>query len=113
MTRTALTDGSNKWFDKDTAVCFQEHSWWNGNNHISRATGSQWNHEYLYYTKSGRWVLNAWSNYQNVPETYEEMAESDAIDWLIRQEKMEDKNLPKLPEQVQERVRAQMANAEI
>ena len=45
MRRQATTDGSGSWFDLDKAESFEEETQWNGNNHISKATGSQWEHE--------------------------------------------------------------------
>lgn len=82
MKRIALTDNSGAWFDADKAEEFREDSYWNGNNHISKATGSQWNHEWMYRTASGRWILNSFSDYQNVPETYEEVDDDTAARWL-------------------------------
>ena len=34
MKRIALTDGSGSWFDKDTAIEFEEDIFWNGNNQV-------------------------------------------------------------------------------
>lgn len=85
MKRIALTDGSGKWFDAEKAELFKEETYWNGNNHISKATGSQWNHEYMYITKSGVFVLNCWSNYQGSVETYEEVSKNYAAEWFAKQ----------------------------
>lgn len=82
MKRIALTNGSGQWFDAEKAEEYREDTWWNGSNHISKATNSQWEHEWLYRTASGRWVLNRFSNYQNSPETYEEIDASEAARWL-------------------------------
>jgi len=84
MTRIALTDGSGKWFDEDKAEVFNEDTDWDGNNRISCATGSQWNHETLYRTKSKRWVLNWWSQWQGSTETYTEIDDKTAAAWLVR-----------------------------
>ncbi len=111
MKRIVLTDDSGKWFNEKTAIVFTENTWWNGNNHISCATGSQWNHEQLFYTKSGRWILNWWSQYQNSKETYEEISENAAIEWLISQEHFND--LEKLPEKLQKRIQQGIAGAEV
>jgi hypothetical protein len=83
MQRQALTDGSGRWFDLDSAECFDEHTWWNGNNHISKATGSQWDHEKLYRTAGGRWILNQWSQWQGSSETWEEINDAEAAAWLV------------------------------
>ncbi|MDD3380017.1 MAG: hypothetical protein PHD68_02215 [Rugosibacter sp.] len=81
MKRQALDNGS--WFDMDVAESFGEDTWWNGNNHISRATGSQWEHEMLWRTKSGKWVLNHWSQMQGSRETWEEIDNEQAAKWLV------------------------------
>ena len=87
MQRIALTDEfgnpTGTWFDADRAIRYAEDEDWDGSNFISRATGSQWNHEALYRTASGRWILNGWSAYQGSTETYYEISPSRAEDWLI------------------------------
>jgi hypothetical protein len=83
MKRQPLTD-SNSWFDIEAASAFEEGTDWNGSNHISKATGSQWNHEKLYKTRSGRWIKNAWSNYQGSRETWEEINKEEAAAWLVK-----------------------------
>ena len=93
MSRVTLTDDSGRWFDDD-CTCFDESTRWNGNNHISCATGSQWNHEALYYTRSGRWVLYAWSQWQGSLPTYCSIDESEAVAWLIQQEYFDPEGLP-------------------
>lgn len=84
MNRQPLTDESGTWFDLDTAESFDEDTWWNGNNHISSATASQWEHERLYRTKSKRWVLRHWSQWQGTAETWEEIDDAAAAAWLVR-----------------------------
>jgi len=82
MTRIVLTDGSGRWFDAERAEVFEEATWWDGRNHRSCATGSQWEHEALYRTASGRWVLHHWSQYQGVPDRWEEIDAEEAARWL-------------------------------
>lgn len=113
MGRTALTDGSGAWFDTTEAVVLHEDSRWDGRNHISVATGSQWEHEWLYYTKSGKWVLHCYSQWQGSSESYEQIEESDAIKWLIENRRFDDDGMKKLPEAVRERVKAGFESAEI
>lgn len=83
MKRIQLTDGSNTWFDADRATKFGEDKDWDGNNWISKATGSQWDHEALYRTAGGKYVLNSWSNWESVLDRWEEIPESQAHGWLI------------------------------
>lgn len=111
MERKALTDGSGRWFDESSAVKFRETRRHNGNNWISRATGSQWNHEWLFYTRSGRWVLNCFSDYQGSLETYEEIDESDAIAWLICNERFDE--VSELPAAIRHAVLAGIESAEV
>lgn len=72
------------WFDLDKATKFHEDTEWDGSNHISVATGSQWDHEMLIRTAQGRWVLNTYSNRQGVMETYRFISDNDAREWLLR-----------------------------
>lgn len=86
MKRIVLTDGSGRWFDASKAESFEEARWWNGNNHISRATGSQWEHEVLYRTVGGKWILYHWSQWQGSRETYSEIDNERAAAWLVTNE---------------------------
>lgn len=57
ITYTA-TDDSTAWFELDKAThVAEEETRWDGNNMISRATGSQWQREDLYRTAGGAWVI--------------------------------------------------------
>ena len=114
MARVALTDGSKAWFNTESAVIFKEDTRWDGRNQISVPTGSQWDHEWLYYTKSGKWVKNEFSAYQGTMETYEQIDDQDAIEWLILNNKTEaTTGLMELPEGVRLSVQAGFAAAEI
>jgi hypothetical protein len=55
------------------------------NGKISLATGQQHSHEDLYFTKSGNWVKNSYSDYQNSQEQYEIIDEETALVWFLRQ----------------------------
>jgi hypothetical protein len=85
MKRQALDNGT--WFDLDKAESFSEETYWNGNNHISIATGSQWEHQELYRTANGRWVLNAWSQWQGSRESWTEIDNEAAARWLVSNSK--------------------------
>ncbi len=77
------------WFDRKKAERFEEATRWDGNNHISIATGSQWDHQALYYTAGGRWVLHSWSQYQGRPERYWFVSDDVAREWLLLNEEDE------------------------
>jgi hypothetical protein len=81
MKRQSLDDGT--WFDIDKATVFEEDTYWNGNNNISKATCSQWSHETLYKTKKGKWVLYHSSQYQDSRPSWEEISEEEAAKWLV------------------------------
>ena len=84
MRRIALTDGSGRWFDLDSAEKFDEATFWDGRNRISRATGSQWDHETLYRTKSGHWVKHWQSQWQGSVDRWELISDDEAARWLIQ-----------------------------
>ena len=81
MKRIALEDG--RWFDQDKATAFDEDTWWDGRNDVSRATGSQFEHEVLYLTAGERWVKHNWSQWQGTSDVWEEIDPADAVRWLV------------------------------
>lgn len=93
MNRIALTNLSGQWFDVEKAERFTEKTHWNGRNHISMATGSQWEHEAIYLTKGGKWVLNRWSQCQGSQENYEIVTDDQAAAWFAKQG-FEDNEIP-------------------
>ena len=86
MKRIAIDNQQGAWFNLDTATLYKETTHWNGNNHISNATGSQWEHEWLYRTSGGKWVLNHYSQYQGSSETYDLITAKEAAIWLVKNE---------------------------
>ncbi len=85
MARIALTDDSGRWFDTEKADLWEEETWWDGNNQISKATGEKFDHQALYRTQKGVWVLHTWSQWQGRPELYEEIEEQQALRWMAKQ----------------------------
>ncbi len=84
MERQALDNGN--WFDLDKATSWTEGRYFDGNNHISLATGTQWDHEKLFRTAGGRWILYGWSQWQGRRETWTEVSNADAARWLVKNE---------------------------
>jgi len=79
--RFRMEDGTIVDTDLATAS-YQEALDWNGKNHISRATGSQWEHETLYRSSKGRWYIVRKSQWQGtLPEARWVTAE-EAARWL-------------------------------
>lgn len=70
------------WFDLECAEKFCESKHFDGRNYVSDATGSQWEHESLYRTRTGRWVKNAWSDWQGGYDTWEFVSAAEACSWL-------------------------------
>lgn len=82
--RITLTDGTGRWFDVEKAERWEEGRYFDGRNMISKATGSQWKHEALYRTSSGRWIIHWLSDYQGVADRWVEVSAEEAAEWLIR-----------------------------
>lgn len=65
---------------------WEEGTRWDGNNHISVATGSQWNHQTLYRSRKGRYYIEHTSQYQgSLPHT-EWISNHEAARWLLANE---------------------------
>ncbi len=71
------------WFDADAAKIWDEDRHHDGRNLISVATGSQWDHERLFLTAKGSWVLKEWSQWQGSRTTYQRISEERAAAWLV------------------------------
>lgn len=84
MTKRQAIDDCNSWFSIEAATKFTEATQWDGRNHISVPTGSQWEHECLYLTKSGKWVLNSYSNFEGRSESWTLADEDEAALWLMQ-----------------------------
>jgi hypothetical protein len=85
--RARLSDGRH--FDTSKATVWEEETRWDGRNHFSLATGSQWDHERLYRTKGGTYVVYSWSQWQGSADLYEIVSTEDAAAWLSRNEYLE------------------------
>ncbi|SLM31127.1 hypothetical protein MTBBW1_2720004 [Desulfamplus magnetovallimortis] len=92
MTRIALTDRSGKWFDEDKATRFDNKTDWNGSDHVSLSAGEHCTH-ILYRTASKRWVLNEYSRWEGVQETYTEISDQEAAEWFMVNE-FENEEIP-------------------
>ncbi len=79
---------------------WEETTDWNGNNHISRATGSQWAHETLYKSAKGRYYIESTSQYQGSLPTARWLTPQEAARWLL----LMDENLPQDLEALAEEV---------
>lgn len=90
MTRTNILERTDDgprvigWFDPARATKYHESTTWDGSNRVSDATGSHTEHEILYRTAGGRWILHRWSAWQGVAATYRYVDDAAAREWLLR-----------------------------
>ena len=80
--RVALSDGSGRWFSTDASEYFKEETNHDGHNWISQATGKQTEHEGLYRTTGGRFILHEWSQWQGSSDKYSEISNEAAAKWF-------------------------------
>lgn len=66
---------------------YHEDTRWDGQNHISVNTGSQWEHETLYKSGKGRFYLVRWSQWQGSTPSAEFVSDQEAAAWLELNEK--------------------------
>jgi len=92
MSKYRLEDGTVLSTDLATQS-WEEETDWNGNNHISRATGSQWNHETLYRSKKGRYWLECTSQWQGSLPSARLVTNEEAVAWLLLMEHEVPENL--------------------
>ena len=82
MARYKMSDG----MVVDTAnasACHEEGTRWDGNNNISVATGTQWNHETLYRSRKGRYYIEHTSQWQGSSPSAEWVSNEAAVRWLL------------------------------
>ena len=82
MNRQSLDNGG--WLNLATAKKFDEDRYFDGHNRISAATGSQWDHEVLYRSVGGVYVLHTWSQYQGTQDTWQRISVDRAVEWLLK-----------------------------
>lgn len=66
---------------------WNEQTYWDGNNHISYATESQWEHETLHKTLKGRYFVLWWSQRQGSTDKIIPLTKEEAASWLARNQK--------------------------
>lgn len=82
MARYRMSDG----MVVDTANAsrrWEEATRWDGRNHISVATGSQWEHQTLYRSRRGRYYVEHTSQWQGSAPTAEWFSREEATRWLL------------------------------
>lgn len=81
---------------------WDEETDWDGNNHISRATGSQWHHQTLYKSRKGRYYVEHTSQWQGSRPHVEWVSREEAARWLIHNEHDLPEDLKELESEVVE-----------
>ena len=67
----------------NAAQTWNEASDWNGRNHISRATGSQWEHETLYKSAKGKYWIECTSQWQGSLPSARPITKAEAAAWIL------------------------------
>lgn len=89
--------------DTDLATAsYEEAADFNGSNWISRATGSQWEHQKLHRSRKGRYYLEHWSNWQGSKPSAELIDNEAAARWLLLNDHTLPEDLRSLAETVVE-----------
>jgi hypothetical protein len=71
-----------------------------GNNYISRATGTQWEHQRLYQSRKGRYYIEHFSDYQGSREHVEWVSREEAARWLLHNDEELPKDLKELEDEI-------------
>ncbi len=96
-------DGASVIVDTANAqASWEEATRWNGSNHISVATGSQWEHETLYRSAKGRYYIEHTSQWQGSTPSARFVSEEEAARWLLANERDLPDDLAALEGQVSE-----------
>lgn len=87
---------------KNAAQSWKEDTFWDGRNHISKATGDQWIHQKLYKSRKGRYYVEHWSNWQGSRAHAEWVSPEEATRWLLLNGHELPEDLKKLEAEVSE-----------
>ena len=82
MSTYRMDDGTIVRTENATAS-WEEATRWDGHNHISLATGSQWSHEMLYRSRKGRYWIEHTSQWQGSTAYAEWIGNHTATQWLM------------------------------
>jgi len=81
---------------------WKEDKRWDGNNMISVATGSQWEHQELHRSRKGRYWIECWSNWQGSTPHAEWISNHAAAQWLMHNDHELPEDLAALEQEVSE-----------
>jgi hypothetical protein len=87
----------------DNAIdSWEEATRWNGNNHISKATGTQWDHQKLYKSRKGRYYVEHTSQWQGSTPRAEWVSPQEAARWLLQNDHELPEDLEQYADEVSE-----------
>ncbi len=95
MSKYRMEDGTVVDTEK-ASQSWDEDTFWDGHNHISKATGSQWNHQTLYRSRKGRYYIVCSSNWEGSRDHAEWVSPEEAVRWLL----LNGLNGPELPDDI-------------
>lgn len=101
MSRYTMDDGTVVDTAKSTDH-WDEDTRWDGRNHISVATGSQWDHETLYRSRKGRYYVVHSSQWQGSVDRAEWVSNHQAVRWLLANNRDVPEELESLVDDVSE-----------
>lgn len=101
MAKFKMDDGTVLNTDKATQE-WTEDTRWNGNNHISVNTGSQWEHQTLFKSAKGRYYLVHSSAYQGSLSHAELISNEEAAGWLLTNREDLPEDLKQYQESIEE-----------
>lgn len=79
-----------------------EATYWDGRNHISKASGSQWDHQTLFKSRKGRYYVLRSSDWQGARNHVEWISDEEATRWLLHNEHKLPADLQPLEDEVTE-----------
>lgn len=82
MSTYRMEDGTVVKSENATAS-WDEDTEFDGHNHISVATGSEWAHERLHRSRKGRYWIERWSDWQGSTPSAEWVSPRTAASWLL------------------------------
>jgi len=103
MSRYSMSDGTVV-DTKNASGSWSESTEWDGSNTISKATGTQWNHETLYRSRKGRYYIESTSQWQGSRDSAEWISNEEACRWLLKNEYNMDDADDKFPEELKKLV---------
>jgi hypothetical protein len=81
---------------------WNEDTYFDGRNRISKATGTQWDHQTLYKSRKGRYYLENSSQWQGSHDSAEWVSNEEAARWLLANGEDLPADLAKLEAQISE-----------